>query len=723
VLPIASGGTGSATQPFVDLTTNQTLQGVKSFASPPVQSGAGIAAGTIPLNALATQPVASVTGTAPIVSSGGTNPALSITNATTAAAGAMSAAQFKKLGGLWLDAVADGGADPSGATDSTNAINTLIAQLNASTFGGVLYFPVGFYLIGSSLTAITQTSVRVIGQSRTNTIIYYTVPTGDMFSVTGWYDQFEELQFQGLNTTIASGSSSVAFPISGGVLNVASTANFANSGSIYVATNSTATAWQLISYTGKTATSFTGCTGGTGTAAATGGYVLGRTSGYAINHSGGNYALVRHCEFNSNFNIINFAGQDDHVDDINSRNFAGTLVQISGTNQNLYFNHVFAENPCQATAGIACSTNLGSLLIDNSGMSQCGITLDLNPGAGVTIPTVYVSNTFFDTGTYGVRFRGSGSIYRCLFVNSWFSSHTNHGASIEQANVDGIDWINCHFFGNSGWGIYASGGGTRWSVNGGCKFAGNTSGAVYIAPSVNSNSQVRITGNTLGPTAAFGANGVGVQIAAGTYTSLTIQQNDVSGNTGAGIIDGSTAVGTKIIKDNIGAMVQGGVVALTTASQAATTTEAQVVGYTIPAYALQIGTTFRIRVIGQDTTTTAAGTATFRLRIGTASLTGAIAASFANTSVVGTAIGFTLEIIATVKAIGASGGIEAIGIQQNSAATGLTATATVFSPANGTAPANTAVNTTVQNVLEFNMLTSATTSLPTVYLAEIEVIR
>jgi hypothetical protein len=44
--------------------------------------------------------VASVTGTAPIVSSGGTNPAISITAATTSAAGSMSSADKTKLDGI-----------------------------------------------------------------------------------------------------------------------------------------------------------------------------------------------------------------------------------------------------------------------------------------------------------------------------------------------------------------------------------------------------------------------------------------------------------------------------------------------------------------------------------------------------------------------------------------------------------------------------------------------
>lgn len=48
ILPIANGGTGSSTQNFVDLTTNQTVAGVKTFSSQPVFSaGLDVSAGTV----------------------------------------------------------------------------------------------------------------------------------------------------------------------------------------------------------------------------------------------------------------------------------------------------------------------------------------------------------------------------------------------------------------------------------------------------------------------------------------------------------------------------------------------------------------------------------------------------------------------------------------------------------------------------------------------------
>ncbi len=106
-LAIASGGTGSATQNFVDLTSAQTIAGIKTFSSAPVSvngyatgssaygpisasvngaltatqfngSGAGLTAATVPNAALVTTPVTSVTATGNLASSGGTTPAITM---------------------------------------------------------------------------------------------------------------------------------------------------------------------------------------------------------------------------------------------------------------------------------------------------------------------------------------------------------------------------------------------------------------------------------------------------------------------------------------------------------------------------------------------------------------------------------------------------------------------------------------------------------------------
>ena len=75
--------------------------------------------------------VTGVTGTAPIVSSGGTAPAISITAATTGAAGSMSAADKTKLDGIQAGAQVNVGTNLSKSSTATDV------SLNSSTGSGV----------------------------------------------------------------------------------------------------------------------------------------------------------------------------------------------------------------------------------------------------------------------------------------------------------------------------------------------------------------------------------------------------------------------------------------------------------------------------------------------------------------------------------------------------------------------------------------------------------
>ena len=62
-----------------------------------------------------------------------------------------------------------------GVTDDTSAINAAIAVLNASSYGGVLYFPAGTYKITAVLTTITRSGVYLLGDNDYASII---APTG-----------------------------------------------------------------------------------------------------------------------------------------------------------------------------------------------------------------------------------------------------------------------------------------------------------------------------------------------------------------------------------------------------------------------------------------------------------------------------------------------------------------------------------------------------------------
>jgi len=91
----------------------------------------------------------------------------------------------------WINVVTEYGADPTGTTDSTsaiqNAINALPSGGSATGFvissgGGTIYFPKGTYKVSSTLT-VNNGLVRLIGDGRWSTVIKYT-GTGDCLRMT-----------------------------------------------------------------------------------------------------------------------------------------------------------------------------------------------------------------------------------------------------------------------------------------------------------------------------------------------------------------------------------------------------------------------------------------------------------------------------------------------------------------------------------------------------------
>ena len=132
--PVASSG---GTAPVISMAAassgvNGYMTGAYATKLDGIASGATANTGT----------VTGVSGTAPIVSSGGTAPAISISAATTAAAGSMSAADKTKLDGIASGATANTGTVTSVATSGTVSGLTLtggtITTTGTITLGGTL---------------------------------------------------------------------------------------------------------------------------------------------------------------------------------------------------------------------------------------------------------------------------------------------------------------------------------------------------------------------------------------------------------------------------------------------------------------------------------------------------------------------------------------------------------------------------------------------------------
>lgn len=425
---------------------------------------------------------------------------ISITAATISAAGSMSALDKKKLNQVWLDVVADGGLDPTGASDNTTLLQNLHNSLPA-TGGGVLFFPVGLYRFDSTVN-ITKEGVYLLGQARRNVKLATTSATLDMFNVTGDAVLFEGLRF----TTMVAG----------------------------VPDNATL-----------------------------------RTAGYAVTFtSTTDSSGMRKCDILFQWSGIHSSGSLHFFDDLNIREYGnnapnGACILIDA-NGDRYVTRLTTDNGSNPTgfAGIRV-VSCASLVISDSNIIHAGIALALEPGNGLVVPSVEVTNTFLDTSVIGMQIlpTGTGQVLRCKFTNVWFGTHTTAAVRMNGTQWDGITFDNCDFYANPGVGIGIDcpTGGGKWTLAN-SRIAGFATGINLTASAAHFP---QIYGNTIGPTSGFGLNTTGITVAAGTYKGLMIVGNSVVNNTTNLTLGAVTVAAGEAsfyqIKDNAGINPRGAV--------------------------------------------------------------------------------------------------------------------------------------------------------------------
>ena len=150
VVAIANGGTGQTTAPLARTALGATTVGSNFFTLtnptaitfPRINADNTVstldAATFRTAIGAGTGTVTAVTGTAPIASSGGTAPAISISAATTVAAGSMSAADKTKLDGI-----------------AANANNYVLPKATATALGGVELFDATVQSVAANLVSTT----------------------------------------------------------------------------------------------------------------------------------------------------------------------------------------------------------------------------------------------------------------------------------------------------------------------------------------------------------------------------------------------------------------------------------------------------------------------------------------------------------------------------------------------------------------------------------------
>jgi hypothetical protein len=289
--------------------------------------------------------------------------------------------------------------------------------------------------------------------------------------------------------------------------------------------------------------------------------------------------LVLNCIFSGNgytdvmFNCLDFTGSNSAnggvVANCNFGAFNGTAMNFA-TGQgstSVYGNLIEGLNSQgRAVAGISVqtpTTSGGSVLIDNCDVIACGVNLNIIAGAGTTLGSVFVNNSFFDQAlTSALLISGAGTVVRCRFLGSWFtvSASSSSANCINIATTgtsahQGLEFENCWILNTP------AGGGTPTGMNisaageidiDGNQIAGWTGSGINCASSVNSPTRLNLWNNTIGPAGGVAGNATGVTLS-GSFGNLMMTNNNLNGNT-TPFVDTSTTntSSQKTIKGNQG---------------------------------------------------------------------------------------------------------------------------------------------------------------------------
>lgn len=385
--------------------------------------------------------------------------------------GVESVSNFKKQRDEYTDPFNDLGADPTGGVDASSILTTWIGTLGSG--GGVLYLPANTRLRVDGVVAFNKDNVRVVGGSRRSSIIACGNATNTQFDVTGDACVFENLRFEA-GTTVQN----LALRSAGFCVDIDATSN------------------------------------GSG---------------------------MYRCDVIGHWSAFNLEGQLPFVVDCSIREYgalatAGQCIRVNTpvAGGDTIISRVLTDNGSNIAnwAGVRV-LSCASLNIVDCNFIHTTVGLAVEPPNAGTISSIKCLNTYFDTGTHGVRFNptGSGVWYRSEFTQCWMGSNTVAGVLFVNAQFDGIVFNNCDILGNPV-GIDANAGGGSWTVTGGTQIAGSSTAGIRVAPSAGHFPVIqncRIRPQAVG--GAFGVNAVGIIVGVGTYLGLVIDSNDVSGNT------------------------------------------------------------------------------------------------------------------------------------------------------------------------------------------------
>ncbi len=288
------------------------------------------------------------------------------------------------------------------------------------------------------------------------------------------------------------------------------------------------------------------------------------TSGYMLTYNSGatRFRLERYWMV-TYFNGININGPSD-IMLIDGQMFgqgAGATSILYNGGEAALFDGLVIQQGVRPGSGNGIAVVNGGITINNCQILACGTCLNLMPGNGQAVVSMWVMNTGFDNALNGILFQptGTGGIARNWFIGCWMSSMDNSGVTMISTglgSINGCEFNNCHVLDNAMFGFNITDNETlnlSWLD---CKIAGNTQeGISFFAGGQNFS----ITDCRIGAYGIFPDNVAGGINLGGPCTFYQICDNNLGGSNvlvGAGVQTGSAPGANEFINGNIGYVSQ-----------------------------------------------------------------------------------------------------------------------------------------------------------------------
>lgn len=589
----------------------------------------------------------------------------------------------------------------TGDVTSVGAVTTLAAAGTAGTYGDATHIPqittdskgrvtaVSAVLVNpltgwiditkqSSNSVLTSNSASVnvtnmntiLAAAPAGTTIYG--PGGTYNFNAAWTMPSNWLSFQGQGGDAVSGGTIYAWTsnVAGDLITLNSSASYTIFNNIaFVSSGVAQTAGAVINVNGTISTNIYNCSFG----ALSGGFLFNCLSGSGGSGSNSwNSSIISGCTLN---------------------NYKGTGILINSSGSSLMIEECIIQGQwggttstpaaASATAGVNAQY-CGSLQIVTSNILGNVNNLLLNPASGQICSSVFVTNSYLDNSagscvkisgagatvkvrldtcsltTAGTNYSTPGNGFSAFEVSSTYAYTTNgQGIDVENCNI-----LNSYATQGTTCGLLLTGAADISVTN--CRGATWTY-ALQITPIATAGvTRLTAIGNVFGPCGGYGANAVGMLLNGGsaTYGQVIICGNNLTGNSAANFEDFSSLGinDSKVIRDNAG--VTAGTGPLTLLSSGGTTViagrGAATVGtgntflatVKIPAYSVVVGQNFRIKGVGQQSST---GTTIFNIYAGANGTTSdTLISNNAALASVGASGYVFLEGIVEVVAIGAT---------------------------------------------------------------------